>query len=126
MTQTVPTTCWECSTCCGALARVDEGRVTRIDPNPAHPASRGAFCVKGVRGLAEVTYGEKRLLHPMRRVGERGSNRWERISWEAAFEAMAEGYANTRAEHGPLSLAGAVGGAFFSRGAIVALMLRAM
>ena len=125
-TTTIPTTCWECSTCCGALARVDGGRVTRIDPNPAHPASRGAFCVKGIRGLAEITYGEKRLLHPLRRVGERGSNRWEEISWDAALNSMAEGFAGASAKYGSLSLAGAVGGAFFSRGAIVALMLRAM
>ena len=125
-TTTVPTTCWECSTLCGALARVDNGRVTRIDPNPAHPASRGAFCVKGIRGLSEITYGEKRLLHPLRRIGGRGSNQWEEISWEAALDAMAAGFAGVRAKHGPLALAGAVGGAFFSRGAIVALMLRAM
>lgn len=122
----VPTTCWECSTCCGALAHVADGRVTRIDPNPAHPASRGAFCVKGIRGLAEVTYGDKRLLHPLRRIGERGSNRWEEISWDAALDAIAEGFAAARATHGPLSLAGATGGAFFSRGAIMALALRAM
>lgn len=125
-TATVPTTCWECSTCCGALARVDNGRVTRIDPNPAHPASRGAFCVKGIRGLAEVTYGAKRLLHPLRRVGERGSSQWEKISWDAALDAMADGYAAARAKHGPLALAGATGGAFFSRGPIMALALRAM
>ena len=123
---TVATTCWECSTCCGALARVDAGRVTRIDPNPDHPASRGAFCVKGIRGLAEITYGEKRLLHPLRRVGERGSNQWEEISWDTALDAMAEGYSRAREKHGPLALAGAVGGAFFSRGPIVALTLRAM
>lgn len=126
MTQTVATTCWECSTCCGALARVDEGKVIRIDPNPAHPASRGAFCVKGIRGLAEVTYGQARLVHPMRRVGERGSNEWEQISWDVALDALAEGFAAARDKYGPFSLAGATGGAFFSRGAIVALLMRAM
>jgi len=122
----VPTTCWECSTCCGALAHVDGGRVTRIDPNPAHPASRGAFCVKAIRGLAEVTYGDKRLLHPLRRVGERGSNQWEEISWDTALDDMAEGFSAARSRHGALSLAGATGGAFFSRGAIMALTLRGM
>lgn len=124
--RTVPTTCWECSTCCGALARVEGGRVARIDPNPAHPASRGAFCVKGVRGLAEITYGEKRLRHPLRRVGARGSGQWEEISWDAALDAIADGFAAVREQHGPLALAGATGGAFFSRGAIVALLMRAM
>ena len=122
----IPTTCWECSTCCGALAHVEDGRVTRIDPNPAHPASRGAFCVKGIRGLSELTYGKARLLHPMRRVGERGSNQWKEISWDEALDAMADGYSKAIAKHGPLSLAGAVGGAFFSRGPIVALLMRAM
>src|SRR5688572_15146984 len=125
--RTVPTTCWECSTCCGALARVEEdGRVARIDPNPEHPASRGAFCVKGVRGLSELTYGKARLHHPLRRVGERGSNQWQEISWDEALDTMADGFAAARAKHGPLSLAAAVGGAFFSRGAIVALTMRAM
>ena len=62
----------------------------------------------------------------MRRVGERGSNRWEEISWDTALDAMATGFASARTKHGPLALAGAVGGAFFSRGPIVALLLRAM
>ena len=122
----IPTTCWECSTACGALAEVSEGRVTRLGPNPAHPGSKGMFCVKGIRGLPELTYGAGRLTPPMRRVGARGEGRWERISWDQAIEAMAEGYAKVRAEHGPLALAGAVGGAFFSRGAVVALAMRAM
>lgn len=125
-TATVPTTCWECSTACGALAEVTQGRVTRIGPNPDHPGSHGMFCVKGIRGLPELTYGATRITHPMRRTGARGEDRWERISWDAALDAMAEGYAKTRAEHGPLALAGAVGGAFFSRGAVVALAMRAM
>ena len=98
----------------------------KVAPNPAHPASRGLFCVKGIRGLPELTYGEARLRFPMRRVGERGASRWERISWDAALEAMAEGYAAVREKHGPLALAGVVGGGFFSRGAVVALALRAM
>jgi len=123
---TLPTTCWECSTACGALAEVSEGRVTRIGPNPAHPGSHGMFCVKGIRGLPELTYGENRLTHPMRRAGARGEGRWAQISWNEALDAMAEGYAKVRAQHGPLALAGAVGGAYFSRGAVVALAMRAM
>ena len=46
---TIATTCWECSTCCGALATLDDGRVTKIAPNTAHPGSAGMFCVKGFR-----------------------------------------------------------------------------
>ena len=122
----VPSTCWECSACCGTLVTVADGRVTDIAPNPAHPYSKGAFCIKGVRGALGVTYGAGRVLHPMRRDGPRGSGRWTRISWDAALDEMADRLAAVRAQHGPLALVGAVSGAFFSRGAIVALLMRSI
>jgi anaerobic selenocysteine-containing dehydrogenase len=127
MDRVVKSTCWECSAYCGSLITVnDAGRVSKILPNPDHPLSRGAFCVKGMRGLPEWTYGPNRLLHPMRRVGPRGSGQWEQISWDTALDEIAERLASVRAEHGPLSLVGAVSGAAFSRGPIVALLLRSL
>jgi anaerobic selenocysteine-containing dehydrogenase len=121
-----PSTCWECSVCCGSLLTVDNGRVTDIAPNPDHPYSKGAFCIKGIRGALGVTYGPTRVLYPMRRDGPRGSGRWTRISWDAALDEMADRLAAVRAQHGPLAIAGAVSGAFFSRGVIVALLLRSI
>ena len=56
MPKVVPSTCWECSTCCGALLTLEEGRVTDVAPNPQHPASRGAFCIKGIRGMPGIAY----------------------------------------------------------------------
>ncbi|MDO9714311.1 molybdopterin-containing oxidoreductase family protein [Paracraurococcus lichenis] len=121
----IPSTCWECGTLCGALLTLDNaGRVAKVAPNPDHPTSKGAFCVKGIRGLPEWTDHPERLLHPLRRVGERGSGQWQRISWDDALDEIADGLAAVRAKHGPLALVGAVSGAFFSRGAIVALLLR--
>ncbi|WP_176952982.1 molybdopterin-containing oxidoreductase family protein [Belnapia rosea] len=123
----IPSTCWECGTLCGALLTLDEsGRVARIAPNPAHPTSKGAFCVKGIRGLQDWTDHPDRLLHPLRRVGERGSGQWQRVSWDAALDELADGLAAVRSKHGPLALVGAVSGAFFSRGAVVALLLRSL
>ncbi|HLH92991.1 MAG TPA: molybdopterin-dependent oxidoreductase [Xanthobacteraceae bacterium] len=121
-----PSTCWECSVCCGSLVTVENGRVTDIVPNRDQPHSKGAFCIKGIRGALGVTYGPGRLLHPMRRAGPRGSGNWTRISWEAALDEMADRLAAVRTQYGPLALAGAVSGAFFSRGAIVALLLRSL
>jgi thiosulfate reductase / polysulfide reductase chain A len=121
-----PSTCWECSTICGSLVTVRDGRVAKVGPNPAHPASRGAFCVKGILGAPGWTYSDQRLLHPLRRVGERGEGRWERIGWDDALDLMADRLAAIRARWGPLALAGAVSGAFFSRGATVALLLRSL
>ena len=61
---------------------VRDGVIEDIKPNPAHPLSKGAFCIKGLKGPTGLTYSEKRLLHPLRRVGERGEGKWERISWD--------------------------------------------
>jgi len=124
--EVVTTTCWECSTLCGALVTTSGGRVVNVGPDPDHPASEGAFCVKGMRGLTGTTYGLQRILHPLRRVGERGSGRFERISWDDALDAMAAGFAKAHAMHGPMSLVGAVSGAFFSRGAVMALLMRSL
>ena len=121
-----PSTCWECSVCCGSLVTVADGRVTGIAPNPSQPISRGAFCIKGIRGALGSTYGAGRVLHPMRRVGPRGSGQWQRISWDQALDEMADRLAAVRAQHGPLAIAGAVSGAFFSRGTIVALLMRSL
>ena len=97
---TYPTTCWECSTCCGALATVREGRVVEFGPNPDHPYSKGAFCIKGIRGAPGITYGENRLLYPMRRSGARGEGKWARISWDEALDEMAERLAAVRQAYG--------------------------
>ena len=120
------TTCWECSTCCGALAGVVDGRVTEVAPNPAHPGSRGIFCVKGFRGMTGVAEAPGRLLYPQKRVGPRGSGQWQRIGWDEALDEMAERFAGVSKTHGPLSIAGATSGGYFSRSVIHALLLRSM
>ncbi|MEM8976590.1 MAG: molybdopterin-dependent oxidoreductase, partial [Pseudomonadota bacterium] len=93
---TYPTTCWECSTNCGALATVQDGRVVKYAPNKANPHSKGAFCIKGIRGAPDLTYNPRRLLYPQRRVGERGSGEWQQISWDEALDEMAERFAAVR------------------------------
>jgi thiosulfate reductase / polysulfide reductase chain A len=121
-----PTTCWECSTCCGALATVRGGRVVKFAPNRDHPYSKGAFCIKGMRGAPGVTYAPTRLLYPMRRLGARGEGRWGRMSWDEALEEMATQLDRVRQRHGPQAIAGATSGAYFSRSVILALTLRSI
>jgi thiosulfate reductase/polysulfide reductase chain A len=123
---TYATTCWECSTCCGALATLHTGRVVEFGPNPAHPYSKGAFCIKGIRGAPGITYGKNRLLYPMRRTGARGEGAWSRISWQDALEEMADRLAKVRQTYGAQAIVGATSGAYFSRSLILALTLRSI
>jgi len=121
-----PSTCWECSVCCGSLVTVADGHVTNVAPNPQHPHSKGAFCVKGIRGAPGLTYGPSRITQPRRRCGPRGSGQWQEISWDEALDEMANRLAEVRQQYGPLAITGAVSGAFFSRGLVVALLMRSL
>lgn len=125
-TEIVPSTCWECSTLCGSLLTVRGGTVEKVAPHPAHPGSKGAFCVKGIRGSVEWTYGEARLTHPLRRTGPRGAGGWEQVSWDEALDGVAEGLAAVRDRFGPEAICGATSGAYFSRGPVMALLMRSL
>jgi anaerobic selenocysteine-containing dehydrogenase len=87
----VPTTCFNCESACGLLAYVDRDtlQVRKFEGNPEHPGSRGRNCAKGPATINQVTDPD-RILHPLRRVGERGSGRWEQIGWDEALDAVAE------------------------------------
>jgi anaerobic selenocysteine-containing dehydrogenase len=62
----------------------------------------------------------------MKRVGARGEGRWRRVPWDEALDEIADQFAEIRAKHGGPSLVGAVSSAYFSRGAMVALLMRSL
>ena len=84
----IKTSCRACIASCAVLAHVRDGRVVKIEGNPESPMSQGGVCAKGLAGI-QALYHPNRNKYPMRRVGERGSNQWERISWEEALTEVA-------------------------------------
>lgn len=84
----VKTSCRACIASCAVLAHVKNGRVIKLEGNPESPMSMGGVCAKGLAGI-QALYHPNRLKYPMRRVGERGGNDWERISWDEAITEMA-------------------------------------
>jgi anaerobic selenocysteine-containing dehydrogenase len=81
-----PYNCWPIN--CGVSVSCENEKVTGVAGNKFHDFSRGMLCVKG-QSCREVHDNELRLRFPLRRKGERGSNRWERISWEDALDEIA-------------------------------------
>ncbi len=122
----IPSTCRECSVHCGSLVHVRDGVIEDIKPNPSHPLSKGAFCLKGLKGPTGLTYSDRRLLHPLRRVGERGEGKWQQISWDEALDHAADNYAAVRRKYGPLALVGACNNVYFGRGIAVVMLLRSL
>ncbi len=86
----VPTTCFNCESACGLLAYVDREtlQVRKFEGNPEHPGSRGRNCAKGPATINQVTDPD-RILHPLKRSGERGEGRWQPVSWDEALDDIA-------------------------------------
>ena len=75
------------------VATVEEGRVTKLRPDPDHPLSKGYACPKGI-AMTEVQNDPDRVLHPLRR---RPDGSFEPVSWE---DAMADITTRLKRIHG--------------------------
>lgn len=112
MQEIKPTNCHYCGYCCAFLATVEDGRVVDLRPDPTrYPYDERilAGCRRWRMNLAALD-GADRINHPLRRVGERGANQWERVSWDEALDDIAARLRDLAAEHGPETLASAIGG----------------
>jgi len=85
----IPTICFNCEAACGLLAYINKetGQIDKIEGNPMHPGSRGRICAKGPAVLNQV-HSADRVLYPMKRKGPRGSNQWERTTWDEVLETF--------------------------------------
>ncbi|WP_311949825.1 molybdopterin dinucleotide binding domain-containing protein [Halomonas piscis] len=118
--RTAFTVCYGCTTKCGVRVRVDNNtdEVLRTIGNPYHPlssephlpmrtpvvdalkhvsaldeqglAGRSTACARGNAMIGQIT-SPHRVTHCLKRVGERGERRWERISFETLIEEICEG-----------------------------------
>jgi len=83
-------TCWASPGChqrCGLLVTVKDGRIVGIKGNPEY-SSPGHGCADRMPHFAKWLYHSEQLLHPLKRMGERGENKWERISWDQALDFL--------------------------------------
>ena len=86
----VPTICFNCEAGCGLLSYVDKQtlQVRKFEGNPYHPGSRGRNCAKGPATINQI-HDTDRILYPMKRSGDRGEGKWERVSWDAVLDDIA-------------------------------------
>ncbi len=104
-TQRIQGYCGLCIARCGTVATVEEGRFTRLDPDPSHPTGQ-AICAKG-RAAPELVSHPERLTHPLRRTRPKGdpNPRWERISWDEALNLTAAAMRRIATQYGPQAVA---------------------
>ncbi len=79
-----------CHNGCGVLLYVDkEGKLARIEGDPLAPFNGGKLCMRCLDMVEAVNHPD-RLKWPLKRAGERGENKWERISWDEAYDIIVE------------------------------------
>lgn len=91
---------------CGCLLNVHvrDGQVVRTSARDLPDPSYNRICSKGLTQPARM-YSANRLQYPMRRVGERGEGKFERISWDEAIEEITSKWQGYIDEFGPESIA---------------------
>lgn len=102
-TRIVRTLCQGCHCDCGVLATVEAGRVVKIEGDPNHPMNDGSLCPKGLTAT-QFLYHPDRILYPLKRVGDRGEGKWQRISIDEGLDLAASGFKEVMNEYGPSAI----------------------
>jgi cysteine desulfurase NifS len=91
--------CGVCSAGCWIIASYDEdGKIVAVRPDAGSPM--GITCPLGDHS-PDIIYSEHRLLHPLRRKGEKGTYEFERISWDDAYEIIVDRLSDIKRNYGP-------------------------
>ena len=118
--------CHDCGGRCVLRAHVKDGKIIRFETdNGPNPQIRA--CLRG-RAYRQRLYSPHRLKHPLRRIGERGEGRFERISWDEAAGIVATELEKVKEKYGnsAILLAGGAGnqGMLHGPGPVGAMLLQ--
>src|SRR5262252_563701 len=91
------------STCALEVELLDERTIGRIHGAKDNDYTAGVICAKVAR-YAEREHHAQRLLHPLRRTGQKGSGQFDRISWDDALDLVAEKFLQAEERHGTESI----------------------
>ena len=101
--EVVTTTCAShCGGACVLRLHLKDGVITRIETDDGEEPQLRA-CLRG-RAQRQRVYAPDRLLYPMKRIGERGEGKFERISWDEALDTIANEITRVKSTYGPASI----------------------
>jgi anaerobic dimethyl sulfoxide reductase subunit A len=101
--ETLITACsHDCGGRCVLKLHVHNDRIVKIETDDGDEPQLRA-CLRG-RAYRQRVYSPDRLKYPMKRVGERGEGKFERISWDEALDTVASELIRIRDTHGNASI----------------------
>jgi len=95
----------DCPDMCALLVQVEDGRIVKVQGDPAQPYTAGFACAK-VNRDADLVNSPKRLTTPLRRTGPKGEGRFAPIGWDEALDEIATRWKAVIAESGPQAILG--------------------
>ncbi len=96
--------CSLCPSGCGIKVRLIDGIPVRILGNSINPVNRNGLCPMGETGI-EALFNPNRIKHPLKRVGSRGENKWEKVSWDEAIQSIVTRLQSLREKSEPHKMA---------------------
>ncbi|MGH8492856.1 MAG: molybdopterin-containing oxidoreductase family protein [Moraxellaceae bacterium] len=109
MKASIPTFCRICEPSCGLVAEVEDGRLSRLRPDTAHPVTKGFACHKGLTYDA-IHHDPDRLNAPLKRVNARSdAGEFQAISWDQAIADVASALKGIQEKYGHDAVAGYIG-----------------
>lgn len=90
--------CHDCGGRCVLKAHVKDGRIIRFESDTGQSPQIRA-CSRG-RAYRQRLYSPDRLKHPLRRVGQRGEGKFERIGWDEALDTVADQLKRIKSTYG--------------------------
>lgn len=105
------TTQWSgpgCHDGCGVLFYTKDNQLVKVEGDPENPVYNGRLCMRCL-ALPEAVHHPDRVKYPLKRVGERGENKWERISWDEAYDIIVDKVRQIQKQYGPESIVGMMG-----------------
>ncbi len=97
------TVCGYCANLCGVLVHVEDGKIVKIEGNPEHPLSQGFTCER-CRLAIKWLYHPDQLMYPLKRVGQRGEGKWQRVGWDEALAEIGGKLNELKDKYGPETL----------------------
>jgi anaerobic selenocysteine-containing dehydrogenase len=89
---------------CGLNCYVQDGRLVRVEGMKESPINQGKLCPKALASVQWV-YSPQRLKYPLKRIGEKGEGKFEKITWDEALNSIASKLKEQKEKYGPESLA---------------------
>lgn len=107
------TSTFDCGGRCPLRLHVKNGIIVRIEGDDAEEPEQLRTCLR-CRALRKYVHHPERLQFPQKRVGPKGEGRFERITWDEAYDTIAEKLISVKETYGNSSIFLAAGGGYLA------------